>query len=324
MTDLLLIATSERLVVCEREGDGWRELRRGLEGKEVNAVMAREGVILGGTTEGVYRSDDEGCTWREASMRLTVPRVRWMAFHPQLSDFEFVGTEPASIFVSHTGGEAWRECPEVPQLRAAGGWFLPYSPEAGCVRGFAFHGSRGYAAVEVGGVLVSDDAGETWRVADGSTGQGSLSTPNASTIASDVHSVEVHPSSPDLVFAPTHRGLYRSENGGKTWQNLYQCYCRAMWVDPYDASHIIFGPADSVDQGGRIEETRDSGQTWRVRMSGLPTKWPEHMVERFAVAGDQLLAVLSNSELIAASLNTLEWQRILPEVEDVNAVAVMG
>lgn len=324
MTNLLLIATSEGLVVCRREAEGWQEVRRGLEEKEVTTVMAREGVILAGTTEGVYRSDDEGQTWRNTSTGLTVPHVRWMAFHPQTSDLEFVGTEPANIFVSHNGGGAWRDCPEVPPLRQAGGWFLPYSPEAGCVRGFAFHGRRGYAAVEVGGMLVSDDGGETWRVAEGSTGKGSLSTPNANMIASDVHSVDVHPSSPDLVFAPTHRGLYRSEDGGKVWKNLYPCYCRAMWVDPTDANHIIFGPADSVDQGGRIEETHDGGQSWQLRMSGLPAKWPEHMVERFTSAEEQLLAVLSNGELMAASLEALNWQRILPEIENVNAVTVMG
>lgn len=307
----------------EPQGGGWRESRRCLTDSDCAAVIAREGVILAGTTGGVYRSDDLGRTWREASAGLSTRRVRWLAYHPEISDLEFAGTEPAGIFVSHAGGAAWRECPELAGLRRAGKWYLPYSPEAGCVRGFAFHGPRAYAAVEVGGVLVSGDAGETWRLAAGSTGKGRLSAPPPPLVDSDVHSIEVHPSSPDLVFAPTHAGLYRSQDGGNTWTNLYPCYCRAAWIDPADPGHIIFGPADYVDRNGRIEETRDGGRTWQRLSTGSPAPWPGHMVERLAQAGNQLLAVLSNGDLLAAPLASLEWRRLLAGVEDVNAVTVM-
>jgi len=47
------------------------------------------------------------------------------------------------------------------------------------------------------------------------------------------------------------------------------------------------------------------------------------MVERFVHLGDQLLAVLSNGHLLAASLAALAWRRILPEVEGVEAVGTM-
>src|SRR5262245_5431416 len=145
MTSHLLLATGDGLVVCRPEAGSWQEVRRGLPERGVTSVIAREGVILAGSTEGVHRSDDLGQTWREASAGLALPYVRWLAYHPQISDCEFAGTEPAGIFVSHDGAVTWRACPEVETLRAAGRWYLPYSPEAGCVRGFAFHGTRGYA-----------------------------------------------------------------------------------------------------------------------------------------------------------------------------------
>jgi photosystem II stability/assembly factor-like uncharacterized protein len=135
-----------------------------LDGHNVTSAIAREGVILAGTTTGVFRSDDSGETWQVASDGLTTRHVRWMAFHPGLSDYEFVGTEPAAIFVSYNGSLSWRECPEVARLRDKHGWMLPYSLQAGCVRGFTFHGTRAYAAVEVGGALRSDDGGQTWQV----------------------------------------------------------------------------------------------------------------------------------------------------------------
>lgn len=47
------------------------------------------------------------------------------------------------------------------------------------------------------------------------------------------------------------------------------------------------------------------------------------MVERFVQIGNELLAVLSNGELLAAPLASLQWQQILPDVKDINAVTAM-
>ena len=165
MNDQLFLATEHGVVTLQRDGELWREAAHSLTGQPVTSVVAREGVILAGTPHGVFRSDDRGQAWQAASTGLTTRHVRWLAYHPDISDCEFAGTEPASIFISHDGARTWRECSEVAQLRDRHGWFLPYSPNRGCVRGFAFHGSRAYAAVEVGGVLCSDDGGETWRLA---------------------------------------------------------------------------------------------------------------------------------------------------------------
>jgi hypothetical protein len=137
-----------------------------------------------------------------------------------------------------------------------------------------------------------------------------------------VHSITVHPSSPDLVTAPTGGGLYRSADGGATWTCLYRCYCRAAWVDPKDAAHIVFGPADGVSRNGRIEASHDGGQTWHPASGGLDVPWPRHMVERFVQFGDTLLAVLSNGQLLEAALATLAWHRIMPEVTGIRCATV--
>ena len=321
---MLIAATGHGLIVAEREGQAWRVRHEGLQGRQVTAVIAREGVILAGTTDGVFCSEDLGQTWTEASAGLGQRHVRWLAYHPGVSDLEFAGTEPAGVFVSDDGARTWRECPEVGRLRDGFGWYLPYSPAAGCVRSFAFHGERSYAAVEVGGVLRSDDRGATWRLADGSTGQPVFSLASPRHVASDVHSVAVHPSSPDLVFAATHAGLFRSADGGAHWTRLYACYCRALWVDPADPDHLVFGPADDVDRRGRVEATRDGGHTWADASVGLDTPWRRDMVERLAQLGDELYAVLAGGELYAAPLASLAWQRALPELTDVNAVTTMA
>jgi len=319
----LILATEEGIVICERDGNDWRKSIRGIKDHQVTSVIAREGVILAGTTRGVYRSDDLGHTWVEKNHGINLRHIRWLANHPDISDLEFAGTEPAGIFVSHDGGESWRACPEVPPLRDKHKWFLPYSPEAGCIRGFAFHGSRAYAAVEVGGALVSDDTGETWQLVEGSDGNPNLDGPPAPLIYPDVHMLAVHPSSPDLVYAPTGGGFYRSDDGGKTWRLLYECYCRAVWVDPLDADHLILSPADGVDHNGRIETSHDGGKTWTLASNGLDVPWRKGMVERFVQTHDELLAVLSNGQLLQASLADLEWHRILADIPNVNMATIL-
>jgi photosystem II stability/assembly factor-like uncharacterized protein len=323
MATFLLLATENGVVVCEREGQGWQEARRSLEDQRVTSLLAQGGAVLAGTRHGLYRSEDAGASWQEASAGLSIRLVRWLAGHPEIPARCFAGTEPAGIFVSDDGGRAWRGCPEVIELRELHGWSLPYSPEAGCVRGFAFLGTRGYAAVEDGCVLVSNDSGATWQLAAGSRGRADH-RPAGVFIHSDVHSIEVHPASPDLVAAPTGGGFYTSADGGMTWNLIYpHSYTRAVWLDSQDVNHLVLGPADGVDFNGRIEQTRDGGRTWEAASGGLAVPWRRHMVERFCQAGDQLLAVLSNGELLASYLDELDWHALLPQVQGVNAVAVL-
>jgi hypothetical protein len=51
--------------------------------------------------------------------------------------------------------------------------------------------------------------------------------------------------------------------------------------------------------------------------------WRRHMVERFEQVGEDLFAVLSNGELLVAPLASLQWQRVLTDLEDVHAVTSM-
>jgi photosystem II stability/assembly factor-like uncharacterized protein len=316
----LFVATGAGLHAFDEGAEGWEAVAVGLKEEAVTSVSASKYAILAGTRNGVFISRDKGESWRGTTRGLTERHVRWLAYHLDDPWLAFAGTEPAAIFYTDDGAKNWTACPEVAELRDANGWYLPYSPEAGCVRGFAFHGSRGYAAVEQGGLLRTDDGGLSWRLVGGTTGDPDAPLLDGQ-IHIDVHSVAIHPSSPDLVFAPTGGGLYVSDDGGESWTRLYDCYCRAVWLDPDDADHLVFGPADGVDSNGRVEETTDGGETWSDASEGLDVPWPEHMVGRLARVGDELMAVLSNGHLMAAPLGTLVWRRILPDLTGVAAVA---
>ncbi len=318
----LFLATKNGVLRAHNADGSWQTEKRGLDGRIVTSIIAREGVILAGTTDGIYRSDDCGETWYEQSYGLSERHVRWLGFHPDISDCEFAGTEPAALFVSHDGGENWEERPEVAELRDQFGWWLPYSPEAGCVRGFASHGQHLFAAVEVGGLLCSDDGGDSWQLADGSDGRPQFGQPAVNLIHPDVHSIEVHPSSHNLLYAPTGGGFYRSHNGGVSWQGVYlNCYVRAVWVNPENSEEMVLGPAENASgKNGRIEHSIDGGQTWQR----LTEPQQRNMVERFVPVGENLFAVMSNGELWHTPLPAQNWNTILPKEAKINAACQMG
>jgi photosystem II stability/assembly factor-like uncharacterized protein len=326
MAGYLYLATSIGLFIITPANGNWNIVGHTLTDKSLTGVVASGGVILAGTAEGIRRSVDNGRSWNEANEALAIRHVRWMAVSTDAPAIILVGTEPAGIFVSRDKGKTWHQNAEVGELRDKNGWFLPYSPEAGCVRDFAFaesgpHKSRVYAAVEVGGVLISDDGGLKWHLAEGSDGKPDLNRELGVMIHPDVHSLSVHPSSSDLVTAATGGGLYRSIDGGRSWKCIYRCYIRAAWVDPQDARHIIAGPADGVSRNGRVEETHDGGQSWQPASIGMNGPWPRHMVERFYQHDINLFAILSNGELWTSSSGQTAWQRILSEISGIQAIA---
>ena len=320
MIDDLLLATRKGLVTCHREGQAWHATGRGLRDKRLTCVVNREGIVLAGATDGIYRSEDAGQTWHDAVDGLSARHVRWMFHHPDVGDLVFAGTEPAGIYVSHDGGATWGSRPEVEKLRDEHRWSMPYSPEAGCARGFAFLGTHGYAAVEVGGVLRSDDSGETWRLVDGSERKPEVDGSAEPSVDPDVHSVSIHPWSRDVAFACTGGGFYRTTDGGKVWSLVYDCYCRAAWINPDDPQNIILGPARGVDRDGWIVGSNDGGQTWVSASGGLQVPWSQSMVERFIRANDDLLAVLSNGQLLSTPIGAWEWRRIVPDVAEIASV----
>jgi photosystem II stability/assembly factor-like uncharacterized protein len=323
MAAKLLVATADGLALCEREGETWRLVERALGGRALTSVAAAGEVLLAGSREGVMRSEDGGRNWVESADGMGAAYIRCLTAHPTIEGLFLAGAEPAAIFVSRDGGRSWRECGEVARLREQHGWFLPYSPGAGCVRSFACAGERIYAAVEVGGALRSDDAGQTWRLVGGSSGNPDFRAPVPRTkLQPDVHEVVVVAGNPDWLLAPTMQGLYRSGDGGEKWVHLYaDCYTRSVWVDPDSPGRWVLGPADDVEINGQIEESSDGGWSWRLASDGLQVPWRRAIVERFTQAGDELLAVLSSGELYAAPTATLRWRRVLADLGPVAAVA---
>mgnify|MGYP001066702832 CR=1 FL=1 len=322
MKNRMFMATQSGLKIFERIKDFWEERDHVLTGLDITAVDLNGDKGILGTTEGVYISKDGGENWMLDSKGIDTPHVRWVRIHPHDPRYTFVGTEPANIYSKMEDDDQWQKSERVSQLRDQNDWFMPYSPNPGCVRGFAFHKQHIFASVEVGGLLYSNDYGATWDLVQGSTGK-PHQEPLAGQIHPDVHSVQTHPSSPEYVLAPTGGGFFISQDGGLTWEQKYDCYCRAVWVDPTNGLQIVLGPADGVSRGGRIERSIDGGKTWQPIMENLEEKWQDVMVERFISADEEIYAVLSDGKVLTAEIGEFSWQYLMPALARVRMIALI-
>ncbi len=313
MTGKLLIGTQDGLYTVVPDGDRWSIVDRVLHGHEITCVASVPGephTIWAGTYgDGLLVTRDGGGLWEPVEIEATFIRAICVLPHPPHT--VLVGTEPANIFWSADGGQTWQDA----GLRAwpeAASWYLPYSPRAGAVRTFAFHPAasrRLFAGVEVGGLLRSDDGGQTWHPANG---------PHP-----DVHTLAPHPTDPDTMLAATGGGVYITRDAGSSWACLIDAYTRAVTYHPR-RPHIAFaGPARHVGRGGRILATRDGGTSWILTATGLPVPMPG-MVDAlyiFPEWPEVILAVLSDGRLVWSEADRIAWRPVPAPLRGVRCCA---
>jgi len=170
----------------------------------VRTFPAVDGVFAA-TKTGLYRSMDEGQTWKD----LGVPQeeVYSVVASPD-GERLYAGTHPAHLYVSTDSGETWDELEGFQELPSRDEWHTPRHRNEAHVRSLGVHPEtpdRVVAGVEVGGVHVSDDQGETW-------------TERRDGVQDDVHHVLVLGA--DEFVASCGDGLYRTRDTGQSWTRL--------------------------------------------------------------------------------------------------------
>ena len=105
MATLLYIATAIGLFIVTQTDGNWEIVKHTLKEKNLTSIAVSEGVIIAGTTDGIWRSSDNGKSWNESNGRLSIRHVRWITSSPYIPMTFLIGTEPAGIFVSNDGGK---------------------------------------------------------------------------------------------------------------------------------------------------------------------------------------------------------------------------
>ena len=159
--------------------------------------------------DGVFRSTDRGKTWTRLVTGLVDCDTHDLVFlnEPDGNRTILCSTE-AGVHKSIDNGENWSLIP-VPIEVAPWVYWRSIRLRVDN-KGVVLASVGDKPSGEAGVLLISSDSGETWR-------QTELSSPVNSTI----WSIAVHPADPDLLFFATIFGqIYRSQNGGMSWQKM--------------------------------------------------------------------------------------------------------
>ena len=266
-----IYAGSEAGALYRKEAgdDHWQELSSDAPGPTGNGLVSspqaraiavhpqNSGLVFVGTQRGVYRSKDRGDNWER--MGLPEGRTVWsLKFHPHNPQVMYLGTEGSEVYRSEDGGESWRYQGTISNPDAVQ---MAFSTR---ILGLAMEPSQPdnmYAAMEVGGVARSFDAGKTWEVANRNfAGDVDLM---------DLHGVAVGSPKGDAVFISNRTGMWRSRDRGDNWENLRFdrftpiMYSRGVQADPNDPNtlYACVGRNFGSEEGG-VMRTTDLGETW--------------------------------------------------------------
>ncbi len=205
-------------------------------------------------------------------------RINAVVAHPDDPDIMYVGNTTGGVFKTVNGGEEWFPIfDDNPFLATAVITLDPSDPDIVYV-GTGDRNISGYPAIG-NGVYRSDDAGETWShlgLADQCI----------------VSKIVVDPDDTQTIYAATmglpfeknnDRGLYKSTDGGATWeQSLFIADSAGvidLVMDPFDSQTLyaagwnrIRNAFKSLVKGpdSRIYKTTDGGATWNILSGGLP------------------------------------------------------
>ena len=220
-------------------------------------------ILYAGTSAGVFRSDDGGRTWRDASGTAGEPmrNVTLLAVHPAdpLTVFatKQIHEYAAEVYRTRDGGAHW-ELMELPSpLLPRAIRFDPNDPYiiyigSDCQLYFLRNGPRPDYH-DAAGVYRTTDGGETWK--------------NVKTGSQCVEGLAVDPLVPSHLYVRTDfSGFSQSFDRGETWETLP--YPNGLVpgdgvvVDPRDGT-TRYGIIDL--HPGRFVVSTDNGLTWSVR-----------------------------------------------------------
>ena len=325
MAEQIYVGTEQGIFCLAREGGAWQVQASGLGDQNIEAVAAHPDcrqAIAGTHGSGIFKTADGGASWEVIGGWQGSPYIRSLSYHPHDPQIVRVGTEPARVWLSRDGGDAWTEEDGFSALPGCAEWFLPYSPRAGAVRKIIMlNGGEDavWAAIEVGGLAESRNGGATWGITD-KVGQWEYP---ADGLHPDVHSIDIHPAQTETILAATGGGVFRSTDRGTSWQHLIDDYTRGVCIKADDPATVVVGPSRRVGRLGRMMVSRDGGDSWQDAEQNL-TFPLDRMCEHIICDAEDVFAVVLDDAVYSAAFDNLAWQPVGADLPAPTCAAIIA
>jgi photosystem II stability/assembly factor-like uncharacterized protein len=191
----------------------------------------------------------------------------------------YAGVDEAGLFSSNDDGHTWQPIDALNEHPSRRHW----EPGLG---GLCAHrvivdptnASRVWVGISAVGVFRTDDGGSSWQAKNGGVEPAS---PDGESEEAGwcVHSLVIDPDRPDHLWRQEHRGVFRSRDGGDSWERI-ETGLPASFGFPIVRDHSIgrlfIVPLTSdefrlpVDGILRVYRSDDDGDTWAASGTGLP------------------------------------------------------
>jgi hypothetical protein len=213
-------------------------------------------------------------------------------------DTLYCGVEPACLFVSRDGGQSWSAVEGMLKHPHREKWM----PGGG---GLCLHtivpdpsdAKKMIIAISTGGCYRTDDGGKTWQPRNVGV-RVQFMPEKYPEFGQCVHKIARDPQQPNRLFLQNHWGLYRSDDGGDSWQDIANGvpsdFGFAMVTHPHKAETAYIIPVESDEyrctpEGKlRVYRTRNGGKSWEALSKGLPQKNALETILRDSMGTDTL------------------------------------
>ena len=256
---ILYVATNDAVYKSRDGGQLWEKFPS-FSARRVTTVAIDPqlpATIYAGTMgDAVYKSPDGGQHWlpHNVGLKEHVSFVNQFVFHPALSEKIYAATTVGAFYTNDAGRE-WEErmngMKEVHIVTA-----IAINPKDPTI----LYGGT------TGGIYRSEDGAMSWKkVNNGLIPEHEL----MASMALGVNAIEIDRLNPDIVYAGTTKGLFRTTNKGEQWerigQSLPEPFVSSIVIHPADPSIIYIGGP------GGVWKSTDSGKTWKAVNQGLTT-----------------------------------------------------
>lgn len=280
--------------------------------KDPNTVfVAVQGALYSKSSQrGIYKSTDGGVTWKnvlyvdektgcaELSMDMNNPTILYAAMweHGRLPWKVISGGPGSGLYKSTDGGEHWEKMQEG----------LPKEMGKMAIAACRSNSEKVYALIEsdsdkeLGGLFVSNNAGKSW----------SRVTNDHRLVQRAWYYIELFtdPMNDQVIYVLSAPAL-RSNDGGKTWENLSGTHgdYHDLWINPQNSKNMVIandgGAAVSVNKG-KTWSTQANMPTAQFYRINVDNQFPYRI---YGGQQDNTSVSIASRELASGGITTASW-----------------